>query len=317
MSTTLHILTGPTACDKTEIGFNVAQEIEGEIISADSMLIYRGMDIGTAKPSLSMRETVPHHLIDIVYPWERYSVGKYAEDVEDVIRVLVKKEKVFLIVGGSPLYIKGIVNGIFNGPEADWEIRKELMSLADEKGNEFVHGILQKIDPVTAQRLHQNDLRRIIRAIEVYKKTNKQISQLQEQYRKEKRDYNFNIMCITRNKEDIHQRIENRIDKMFQRGLVEEVRYLSKNPYGISRQARQALGYKEVIQHLEGKRTLNEAKEAIRLNTRRFFKRQMTWFRSLPNIQWLEAKEDEGPKEISGKIILKKKKGLPKEKCGV
>ena len=170
MHHTLWVLTGPTASDKTEIGFNVAREINGEIISADSMLFYRGMDIGTAKPSLSMREIVPHHFIDIVYPWESYSVGKYVDDVESLIGNTDSKERKFLIVGGSPLYIKGIIDGIFNGPEADWNIRSELERIAEEKGNQHVHDILQKIDPVKAGELHPNNLRRIIRAIEVYKK---------------------------------------------------------------------------------------------------------------------------------------------------
>lgn len=308
MSATLWILTGPTASGKTGIGFSVAQRIEGEIISADSMLIYRGMDIGTAKPSSSMRERVSHHLIDIVNPWENYSVGKYVKDAEGVISDLGKREKNFIIVGGSPLYIKGIIDGIFSGPEADWSIREELKKLANEKGNSFVHGILQRIDPVTAQKLHPNDLRRIIRAIEVYKKTRKQISLLHRQYRRGKRRYNFKIICMTRGKEDLHRRIDDRVETMFKKGLVDEVKSLLGNSHGLSRQARQALGYKEVIRHLEGECTLNEAKEMIKLNTRRFSKRQMTWFRSLPNVCWLEAKEGRGAKVISEKIILKFKK---------
>ena len=308
MSAILWILTGPTASDKSKIGFYAAREIEGEIISADSMLIYRGMDIGTAKPSLSMRGIVPHHLIDIIYPWESYSVGKYVKDAEDVISNLRKKRGDFLIVGGTPLYIKGIINGIFSGPEADWNIREELQELANEKGNTFVHGILQRMDPVTAQKLNPNDMRRVIRAIEVYKKTGKKISSLQKQFRKEKRDYEFKIICITRKKADINRRIDSRVETMFKNGLVDEVQSLLNNPYGLGKQAKQALGYKEVIRYLRGVCTLDEAKEIIKLNTRRFSKRQMTWFRSFPDIQWLEVKESEEPKVISGKIILKFKK---------
>ncbi|MHC4321054.1 MAG: tRNA (adenosine(37)-N6)-dimethylallyltransferase MiaA, partial [Planctomycetota bacterium] len=191
MSITLQILTGPTACDKTEIGFTVAQKIKGEIISSDSMLFYRGMDIGTAKPSLDMRELVPHHFIDIIDPWESYSVGKYVDDVEALINDVGSKDRKFLIVGGSPLYIKGLVDGIFNGPEADWNIRRELEELAEEKGNQHVHGILQKIDPVKAEELHPNNLRRIIRAIEVYRITGKPVSVLQEQYKLARKNYQF------------------------------------------------------------------------------------------------------------------------------
>jgi tRNA dimethylallyltransferase len=305
MHHTLWILTGPTASGKTGIGFSVARRIDGEIISADSMLIYRGMDIGTAKPSLSMRERVLHHFIDIIDPWESYSVGKYVKDVEDLTGDISRGKRKFLIVGGSPLYIKGIIDGIFSGPEADWGIREELKKLAIQKGNLFVHGILQSIDPATAQKLHPNDLRRIIRAIEVYKKTRTQISLLHGQNSRGKRQHNFRIICIARGKEDRYRRIDGRVEAMFKKGLVEEVRSLLDNSHGFSRQARQALGYKEVIHYLEGKCTLNEAKEMIKLNTHRFSKRQMTWFRSFSNVCWLEVKEGQGAKVISEKITLK------------
>jgi len=303
MHHTLWVLTGPTASDKTEIGFNVAREINGEIVSADSMLFYRGMDIGTAKPSLSMREIVPHHFIDIIYPWESYSVGKYVKDVEYLIGDISRRKQKFLIIGGSPLYIKGIVDGIFNGPEADWDIRSELERIAEEKGNLHVHEILQRIDPVKADELHPNDLRRIIRAIEVYRKTGNQVSALQKQYKLARESYKFKIICISREREDIYRRIGERVEIMFDNGLVDEVRSLLDNPEGLSRQARQALGYKEVIQYLEDGLTLDDTKEMVKLNTRRFSKRQMTWFRSFPDVQWLEAEEDEGPESISQRVI--------------
>jgi tRNA dimethylallyltransferase len=303
MSITIQILTGPTASDKTEVGFRVAQQIEGEIVSADSMLFYRGMDIGTAKPSSGMRERVPHHFIDIIDPWESYSVGKYVKDAEGLISDISGKGRKFLIVGGSPLYIKGIIDGIFNGPEADWNIRKELEEVAEEKGNLHVHEILQRIDPVKAGELHPNDLRRIIRSIEVYRKTGEQASALQEQYKKARRNYRFKIVCITREREDIYRRIGERVETMFDNGLVDEVQSLLDNPEGLSRQAGQALGYKEVIKYLEGRLTLSDAKELIKLNTRRFSKRQMTWFRSFQDVRWLAAEEREGPEIISEKVI--------------
>ena len=303
MHHTLWVLTGPTACDKTEIGFTVAQKIRGEIISADSMLFYRGMDIGTAKPPLGMRELVPHHFIDIIGPWESYSVGKYVDDVETLINDTDSKEKKFLFVGGSPLYIKGLVDGIFNGPEADWNIRRELEELAEKKGSQHVHDILQKIDPVKAGELHPNNLRRIIRAIEVYRITGKPVSVLQEQYKQARKSYRFKIMCITRAREDIYRRINERVDTMFGKGLVNEVQSLLDNPEGLSKQARKALGYKEIIQYLDGELTLDEVKDMVKLSTRRFAKRQMTWFRSFPNVQWIEADEHEGPESISEEII--------------
>ena len=303
MHHTLWVLTGPTACNKTEIGFTVAQKTRGEIISADSMLFYRGMDIGTAKPSLDMRELVPHHFIDIIDPWESYSVGRDVDDVESLIDTADSKDRKFLIVGGSPLYVKGLVDGIFNGPEADWDIRRDLEELADEKGNQYVHDILQKIDPDKAVELHPNNLRRIIRAIEVYRITGKPVSVLQEQYKQARKSYRFKIMCITRAREDIYRRINERVDTMFGKGLVNEVQSLLDNPEGLSKQARQALGYKEIIQYLDGELTLDEVKDMVKLSTRRFAKRQMTWFRSFPNVQWIEADEHEGPESISEEII--------------
>jgi tRNA dimethylallyltransferase len=303
MHHTLWVLTGPTACDKTEIGFTVAQKIKGEIISADSMLFYRGMDIGTAKPPPGMRELVPHHFIDIIDPWESYSVGKYVDDVEALINDVGSGDRKFLIVGGSPLYIKGLVDGIFNGPEADWNIRRDLEGLAEEKGNQHVHGILQKIDPVKAGELHPNNLRRIIRAIEVYKITGSPVSVLQEQYKLARKNYQFKIMCIARERADIYRRINERVETMFDKGLIDEVQTLLDNPGGLSKQARQALGYKEVIQYLDDELTLDDAKNMVKLNTRRFAKRQMTWFRGFPRIQWLEAEGHDGPESIAEKII--------------
>jgi tRNA dimethylallyltransferase len=261
------------------------------------------MDIGTAKPSLDMRELVPHHFIDIVDPWESYSVGKYVDDVESLIGGADSKDRKFLIVGGSPLYIKGLVDGIFNGPEADWDIRRELEELAEEKGNQHVHDILQKIDPVKAAELHPNNLRRIIRAIEVYRITGKPVSELQEEYKLARKSYQFKIMCIAREREDIYRRINERVETMFDKGLVDEVQSLSDNPRGLSKQAKQALGYKEVIQYLDGGLTLDDAKEMVKQSTRRFAKRQMTWFRSFPDVQWLETEEHEGPGSISEEII--------------
>ncbi|GAX61414.1 tRNA delta(2)-isopentenylpyrophosphate transferase [Candidatus Scalindua japonica] len=300
---TITILTGPTACDKTEIGFIAAQMIKGEIISADSMLFYRGMDIGTAKPSPDMKKIVPHHFIDIIDPWESYSVGKYVDDVEALVNNAGSKELKFLIVGGSPLYIKGLVDGIFKGPEADWSIRRELEELAEKKGNKHVHDILQKIDPVKAAEFHPNNLRRIIRAIEVYRITGESLSVLQKKNKQERKGYQFKIICIGRDREDMYRRINERVEIMFDKGLIDEVQSLLNNPRGLSKQAKQALGYKEVIEYLDGGLSLDDVKDMVKLNTRRFAKRQMTWFRGFSDVQWLEAEEHEGPESIAKEII--------------
>ncbi|MGR3311311.1 MAG: tRNA (adenosine(37)-N6)-dimethylallyltransferase MiaA, partial [Candidatus Brocadiales bacterium] len=311
MSIPLWILTGQTASGKSEVALEIVSELNAEIVSADSMQVYRGMDIGTAKPSIEVRRQIPHHLIDILDPWESYSAGRYVKDAERVINALVKRGKRCLVVGGTALYIKGLVEGIFTGPQADWGLRKELEGLSNEKGTEYLYNILKDVDPQAASRLHPNNLRRIIRALEVYEKTGKGISAFQRQWAKLRtpnsatpschvdmtwcrhgmelqttKGYIPTIVAIRRTKEDLHTRIEQRVDRMFELGLVDEVRTLLKNPNGLSKQARQALGYKEVIEHLAGNSTLSDCKALIKKRTRLFAKHQMTWFKSFPDIHW-------------------------------
>lgn len=304
----LWILTGPTASGKTETACHVARKIGAEIISADSMQVYLGMDIGTAKPPLSTRN-VPYHLIDILDPWESYSVGRYVLDVQRVVKDVEARGKRHFIVGGTGLYIKALREGLFKGPDADWALREELAAVAEEKGSPYLHGVLSGIDPKSAQRIHQTDLRRIIRALEVYQKTGRAISQLQQEWGKVCEE--SVLIVLARSREDLHQRIEARVDSMFKQGLVGEVQGLINHPLGLSKQARAALGYKEVIGYLEGKPVVSEAnlmgldetRDLIKKNTRRFAKRQMTWFRSFSGARWLEVKQGESPEETAEKVL--------------
>ncbi|HHT9129902.1 MAG TPA: tRNA (adenosine(37)-N6)-dimethylallyltransferase MiaA, partial [Candidatus Brocadiaceae bacterium] len=276
MTLPIWILTGPTACGKTDVAIKIAEKIDAEIISADSMLVYRGMDIGTEKPSLAIRSKIPHQLIDIVDPWEEYSVGRYVKDFDAIANNLYQRGKPFIVVGGTALYLKAIMDGLFEGPDADWEYRDYLKSISVERGPNALYKMLTDIDPETASKLHFNDQKRIIRALEVIKKTGRGISSFQTQFGHKNPQYNCTIVAIEYDRNTLYNRIETRVDRMFARGLIDEVRILLNNPLGLSKQASQALGYKEIIDFFNEKYTLSEATDIIKQRTRRFAKRQMT-----------------------------------------
>jgi len=297
------ILTGPTACGKTDIAIKISESTGAEIISADSMLVYRGMDIGTEKPSREIRNKIPHHLIDIVEPWDEYNVGQYVKDFDATVHNIYQRGKTFLVVGGTALYLKAIVDGLFEGPPADWEYRDYLKSLACERGSDFLHKMLVAVDPKTAENLHCNDQKRIIRALEVFKKTGVGISSFQTQFGHKNPKYDCTLVAIEYDRDMLYKRIESRVDKMFHRGLIDEVRTLLNNPLGLSKQASQALGYKEVIDFLSGKQTLSEVTDLIKLGTRRFAKRQMTWFRSFSSVHWIGAHTDDDTARLSEKVL--------------
>lgn len=303
MALPIYILTGPTACGKTNIAIKIAEHAKIEIVSADSMLVYRGMDIGTEKPSRDIRDRIPHHLIDIVEPWEEYNVGRYIKDFDSTVCKLNEQGKPFIVVGGTALYLKAIMDGLFEGPSADWEYRKYLKSVAIEKGPEYLHRMLADIDPETAGKLHANDLKRIIRALEVFKKTGCRMSSFQTQFGHKNPRYDCIVVAIDYDRNVLYGRIEERVDRMFQRGLVDEVHVLLDKPQKLSKQASQALGYKEVIDFFNGKYTLLEVIETIKKRTRRFAKRQMTWFRSFSDVLWICADVNDDTKLLSEKVF--------------
>lgn len=315
MSFPIWILTGPTASGKTDIALKIAESIDAEIVSADSMLVYRGMDIGTEKPSLAARNKIPHHFIDIVDPWEEYSVGQYVKDFEVVTQRLYQQGKQFIVVGGTALYLKAIMDGFFEGPPADWEYRNSLKAVATEKDPNYLHKMLADIDPETASKLHFNDQKRIIRALEVFKTTGQRISSFQTQFGHKNPKYDCVLVAIEYDRDILYKRIETRVDRMFERGLVNEVWTLLSNPLGLSKQASQALGYKEIIDFFNGKHTLSEVSDEIKQRTRRFAKRQMTWFRSFPNIHWIHANIADDATRLSEGILecFRQNKPLSKE----
>ncbi|MBM4041132.1 MAG: tRNA (adenosine(37)-N6)-dimethylallyltransferase MiaA [Planctomycetes bacterium] len=287
---TLLFLVGPTASGKTAVGIEVALRIGAEVLSLDSMSLYRGMDIGTAKPTPAERARVPHHLVDIAEPHEAFSAGRYLEAAEAAIGDIVGRGKRPLFVGGTALYLKALTEGLFHGPSADWALRNRLIAEAEERGVPALHERLSAVDPAAAARIHPNDLRRIVRALEVHEATGRPISEQQTQWGKEAQPGRLcHIVGIRRERAELHERINRRVDTMFAAGLVDEVRRLLADPRGISHAAGQFVGYREVIAHLRGELSLEEAIEKVKAHTRQFAKRQMTWFRSFPQIQWVDA----------------------------
>jgi tRNA dimethylallyltransferase len=312
----LRILIGQTASGKNDVAFHLAGLIDAEIISVDSMKIYRNMDIGTSKPSLEQRKKVRYHLVDIVEPYEEYNVAKFVNDCDEAIADIIKRGKKPLLVCGTPLYLKALLYGIFSGLSSSAELRAQLEKTASEKGLDFLYEQLRKIDPARVSRtdkIHPNDKKRIIRAIEVYTLSGKPISSFQTHFDKEELRYKVTMVGLRRTSEDLYQRIDTRVERMFQQGLVDEVKRLVDAPHGLSRQAEQAVGYKEVIKYLtcpaclvrveESEITLEEAKNEVKKNTRHLAKRQMTWFRRFPEIKWIDCPPDATTNQICDKII--------------
>jgi tRNA dimethylallyltransferase len=273
-------LTGPTAAGKTAVGVELARRIGAEIISMDSMALYRGMEIGTAKPTAAERAAVPHHLLDVLEPHQEYSVARYLDAVEQAAADIRGRQRAVLFVGGTPLYLKALLRGIFQGPAADWELRRRLEEEARRDGA-ALHRRLAEIDPAAANRLHPNDTRRLIRAIEVFEKTGRPISRWQRQFEIGRPADQCRVFVLDRPRTELSGRIDRRVEQMFSAGLVEEVRVLLAGPRPLSKTARQAVGYREVIEHVEGRRPLPETMELVKTHTRQLAKRQGTWFRSL------------------------------------
>jgi len=275
-------LTGPTGSGKTSIGIPLAEFIDAEIISMDSMAIYRELDIGTAKPTPEERSMVPHHLIDIVDPSEEYSLAQYITAAYEKIREIKRRGKAVLFVGGTPLYLKGLLRGIFEGPAADKEYRQSLYEESLVSPPDFLHKRLKSVDPESAARLHPNDTKRLVRALEVYKQTGKPISVWQKQFEEPTPVDRCKVIVLDWPREILNEMIDKRVDLMMDMGFLDEVQELTKRFLPISKTAAQAVGYRELFDYLNGKTSLHGAVDLIKQNTRQLGKRQCTWFRSLP-----------------------------------
>lgn len=295
-------LSGPTAGGKTSTGLELARRIGAEIISLDSMALYRGMDIGTAKPTAEEQETVPHHLVDVLEPHEEYSLAQYLEAAWEAIRTIKQRGRKVLFVGGTPLYLKGLLRGVFEGPAADWEFRKQLEQEAKRQGPGYLHRRLAEIDPASAAWLHPNDTRRLIRAIEVYEKTSRPISEFQQQFKTGRTADETRVFVLDWPRNQLHARINRRVDQMFAAGLVDETRELLARSRPLSKTAHQAVGYREVIEFLKGHGTLAETIELVKTHTRQFAKRQWTWFRSLSECRLVPVSEALAPAEVAQRI---------------
>lgn len=301
--TPLIAIVGPTATGKTEVGIELALRIGGEVISGDSMQVYRGMDIGTAKPTREEMRGVPHHMIDILEPCQEFSVALFQSMVRPLIEEIWQRGKYPILVGGTGLYVRSVIDPYdFTDAGKDESLRRRLQKEAAEKGVETLHARLQEVDPRAAAKIHPHDLRRIIRALEVYYLTGRPISSYQTlDYARESR-YNLYIYGLYLDRGKLYQRIDRRVDLMIERGLVDEVRRLLSAGNKPSYTSMQAIGYKEMVAYLNGKCSLEEAIAAIKKNTRHFARRQLIWFRRDPRIQWIDVEKFPSPAAIADYI---------------
>jgi tRNA dimethylallyltransferase len=291
------LILGVTASGKGQLAFSLAQSLGAEIISIDSMKVYRRMDIGTGKPPGQAREKIPYHLIDVVEPSESFSVATFLELANDAVEQIKSRKRPIIAVGGTALYIKALLYGLFEGPGTDEQVRVELRALAGAEGA-GLYRELEKIDPEAAERISPNDTKRIIRALEVYKITGKPISSFQRQWNAKETGHNWTIIGLRRQKTEESRRINARVKRMIEAGLVDEVQSLLAEDKPLSKQARCAIGYAEIIDYLAGVMTLEDAIELIKKNTRRLAKSQRTWFRTFQNVNWLDIEPEESAEKI-------------------
>jgi tRNA dimethylallyltransferase len=286
------VIVGPTASGKTAISMELANRMNAEIVSADSRQIYRYMDIGTAKPTSKQLAQAPHHFIDILAPDEEYNAGRYGKEGREVIDDILSRGKLPLVVGGSGLYIKSLIDGFFEGPPADKEFRSELLELLKAKGGEVFLEELRKVDPASASKMHASNSRRIIRALEVYHLTGQPISA----HHKEKINIHFRS-CL------VYKRIDERVDGMLKEGLLEEAREIQRRGYSPELNALRTLGYKEAYDYLREKISYEEMARLMKQNTRRYAKRQLTWFRGDKRIFWVVRNTEGGVSGLAESIL--------------
>lgn len=276
-------LAGPTAVGKTALSLELALRLDAEIVALDSMTLYRRMDIGTAKPDAAARSRVPHHLLDVLEPHQQFTLADYVNAAGQACLEIVNRGRIPLFVGGTGLYLRGVLRGLFEGPPANWEIRQRWESVAASEGDDALHRQLAAVDPPLAQKLHPHDVRRVIRGLEVFELTGIPLSQQQQQQAPlPPTDRPRHVYWLSPPRAWLYARIDRRVEGMFEQGLVAEVESLLNAPLPLSRTARQALGYKEVLAHLEEDVSLAETKTLIQTRSRQFAKRQHTWFRNLP-----------------------------------
>ncbi len=292
-------IAGPTAVGKSEIALRLAEQIGGEIISADSMQVYRGLDIGTAKPSAEERARVPHHLIDICDLTEAFDAAQFVRLAQKAVDEIQARGRVPIFCGGTGLYFKAFLSGLGEAPATDPELRAELEAAPFES---LLHELRER-DPVTYEKIDKQNPRRVIRAVEVIRLTGKKFSEQRAEWKSEAQSQKSKAsFCFTRPASDMHARINARVDAMFARGLVEETRALLQRGLAENKFAMQAIGYRQVVEYLRDERSLTETIELVKSRTRQFAKRQLTWFRRHGNYEWIELKPDESPGKCAQEI---------------
>ncbi len=295
----LVILVGPTAVGKTKLSIALAKALNGEIISADSMQIYEYMNIGTAKITEEEKEGVDHYLIDEVTPDVDFSVSDFQNKANVYIEKILNDGKLPMVVGGTGLYINSLIYDLdFTSSVSNWDLRYEYEEKAAIYGNEHIHDELKAVDPISAERVHVNDTKRIIRAIEVYKETGKPMSESYKDFRKPNNKFDIVMIGLTMDREKLYERINKRIDIMMDQGLIEEVKSLLDKGYDENLTSMQGIGYKEIISYLKGKCSLEETIEILKRQSRRYAKRQLTWFRKEERIHWIDVDEFDGIDDI-------------------
>jgi len=296
----LIFLVGPTAVGKSEAAVRLAKKIKAEIVSCDSMQIYKGMDIITSKPSATLRKQVSHHLINNIPAEKEYNVSQFRSAALKKIKEIIQKKKTPLLVGGTGLYMTILLDGIFKAKAENIEVRNRLYRTAQKYGSAYLYGRLKKVDPAAAAKIHPHDTRRIVRAIEVFQTSGKPISELQKQRKGLADDFKVKIFCLNMDRDKLYRRIDERVDKMFARGLLKEVKKLLK--IKLSKTAAYAIGLRELKGYFAGLYDLEEAKRLIKRNTRHYALRQLTWFRKDKRIKWIEVGEKEKPEKTAGRI---------------
>lgn len=292
MKKPLIILTGPTAVGKTELSIALAKEVKGSVISADSMQVYRHMDIGSAKIKLSEQQGIPHYLIDVLEPWEEFHVVRFQQMARRAMEEIYAQGRIPIVTGGTGFYIQALLYGIdFTENEQDPSYREELERLAREKGPEVLHRMLEQVDETAAAEIHANNVKRVIRALEFYHLTGQKISEHNETERQKESPYRFCYFVLNDDRGKLYDRINLRVDRMLEEGLVDEVKALKELGCTRDMVSMQGLGYKEILDYLDGKTGLEEAVYLIKRDTRHFAKRQLTWFRREREVIWLN-KED-------------------------
>lgn len=304
MKKPLIILTGPTAVGKTKLSIALAKAVNGEIISADSMQVYQHMDIGTAKIMPEEMDGVPHHLVDVLSPMEDFNIVRFQQMAKQAMEKIYQKGKIPILVGGTGFYIQAVLYDIdFTESEEDSAYREELWEISRKEGEEALHQMLREVDPKAAEEIHPNNVKRVIRALEFYKSTGTPISEHNEEQKKKESPYQFLYLVLNQDRAILYERIEKRIDQMLEQGLVEEVKTLKEMGCQKDMVSMKGLGYKEILAYLDGETSLEEAVDILKRDTRRFAKRQLTWFRREKEPVWIEKGSYGSEEEILDEIL--------------